>query len=57
MGENEVVTKVFVLKPGGKRTFRGPRHRWEDNIKINLREVRIGSSDGPSYSITVCSTK
>jgi len=24
----------------GKRPLRRPRYRWEDNIKINLQEVR-----------------
>jgi hypothetical protein len=26
-------------KPGGKRPLRIPRHRWEDNIKMNLQQV------------------
>ena len=26
-------------KPEGKRHFRRPGHRWEDNIKINLQEI------------------
>ena len=26
-------------KPDGKRTLGRPRHRWEDNIKMDLREV------------------
>ena len=24
----------WLGKPGGKRTFRGPRGRWDDNIKM-----------------------
>jgi hypothetical protein len=23
----------------GKRPFRRPRHRWEDNIRVDLREI------------------
>jgi hypothetical protein len=31
--------KILVRKPEGKRPFGRPRHRWEDNVKINLREM------------------
>ena len=30
---------VLVGKPEGKRPLGGPRRRWEDNIKMDLREV------------------
>jgi hypothetical protein len=26
-------------KPGGKRLLRRPRHRWQDNIKMDLEEL------------------
>jgi hypothetical protein len=29
---------VLVGKSAGKRPLRVPRHRWEDNIKIDLRK-------------------
>ena len=29
-------------KPKGKRFLRRPRHRWEDNIKMDLQEVGSG---------------
>ena len=32
-------------KPQGKRPLGIPRHRWEDNIKINLQEVGCGIMD------------
>ena len=32
-------------KPEGKRPLGRPRHRWEDNIKIDLQEVRCGCMD------------
>ena len=32
-------------KPEGKRPLARPRHRWEDNIKINLQEVGCGGMD------------
>ena len=42
MGEGRGVYRVFVGKTDGKR----PRHRWEDNINIDLQEVGVwtGSS-------------
>jgi len=39
------VYKVLVLKPQGKTPFRRPRRRWEDNIKMDLQEVRCGGMD------------
>jgi hypothetical protein len=31
--------RILIGKPEGKRPARGPRHRWEDNIKIDLKEI------------------
>ena len=31
--------RVLVGKPEGTRPLGRPRHRWEDNIKIDLQEV------------------
>ena len=39
MGEGRVVHGVLVGKPEGKRPLGRPRRRWEDNIKMDLREV------------------
>jgi len=36
------VHRVLVGKPEGKRPLGRPRHRWEDNIKMDLREVGVG---------------
>jgi hypothetical protein len=33
------VYMVLVGKPEGKRPLGRPRHRWEDNIKMDLREI------------------
>jgi hypothetical protein len=30
------VYRVLVWKPEGKRPLGSPRHRWEDNIKMDL---------------------
>jgi hypothetical protein len=32
-------------KPEGKRPLERPRHRWVDNIRMNLREVGWGDVD------------
>jgi hypothetical protein len=42
MGEMRDVNRVLVGKPEGKRPLGRPRHRWEDNIKMNLQEVGMG---------------
>jgi len=34
-----------VRKPEGKRPLVPPRHRWEDNIKMDLQELGCGSMD------------
>jgi len=34
-----------VGKPERKRPLGIPRHRWEDNIKMNLQEVGCGGMD------------
>jgi len=42
MGEGRDVHRVLVGKPEGKRILGRPRRRWEDNIKMDLREVGRG---------------
>jgi hypothetical protein len=41
MGEGRGVYRVLVGRPQGKRSLGRPRHRWEDNIKLDLREMGI----------------
>jgi hypothetical protein len=31
--------KLLVTKPEGKKPLRRPRHRWEDNIRMDLRKL------------------
>jgi len=42
MWERRGVHRVLVGKSEGKRSLGRPRHRWEDNIKTDLREVGGG---------------
>jgi hypothetical protein len=39
MGEERNVNKVLMGKPGGKRPLGRPRRRWDNGIRINLRET------------------
>jgi hypothetical protein len=41
-GERRGVYSVLVGKPEGKSPLGRPRHRWEDNIKMYLQEVKSG---------------
>jgi hypothetical protein len=57
MGEKRNAYRILVENPEEKRPLGRPRHRWVDNIKIDLREIgwdggigsiglRIGTSGG-----------
>jgi hypothetical protein len=41
MGEDRKVYKVLAEKPEGKRPLRRPRCRWEDGIRMDLREIGL----------------
>jgi hypothetical protein len=41
MGEGRGVYRVLVGRPEDKRPLGRPRRRWEDNIKLDLRETGI----------------
>jgi len=45
MGESRGVYRVLVGKPEGKRPLGRDRHRWEDNIMMDLHEVGWGGMD------------
>jgi hypothetical protein len=42
MGEEREVYKILVGKPEGRRQLGRPRRRWEDGIKMDLRETGWG---------------
>jgi hypothetical protein len=45
MGEGRGVYRVLVGRPERKSPLGRPRHRWEDNIKVDLREIGIDGTN------------
>jgi hypothetical protein len=45
MGECRGDCRIMVRRPEGKRPLGIPRRRWEDNIKMDLREVGIDGAN------------
>jgi len=43
--ERRGVYKILAGKPEGKRPLGRPRHRWKDNIKLDLQEMGFGGMD------------
>jgi hypothetical protein len=43
MGDRRHAYRVLVGKPEGRRPLGKPRHRWEDNIKMDFQEVGWGT--------------
>jgi hypothetical protein len=41
MWERRGVYMVLFGRPEGKRPLEGPRHQWEENMKIDLRKIGI----------------
>jgi hypothetical protein len=46
MGEGRNVYWVLVGNPGGKRLLERPRRRWEEGIRVDLRDVGWGGGCG-----------
>jgi hypothetical protein len=44
-GEKRNVYRLLVGKPEGKRPLGRLRHRWMDNIKVDLLEIGLGVVD------------
>jgi hypothetical protein len=45
MGEVRGAYNILVGRPEGRRPLGRHRHRWEDNIKMDLREIWFGDVD------------
>jgi hypothetical protein len=42
MGEKRNAYRILIRKPERKSPLERPRSRWVDNIKMDLREIRVG---------------
>jgi hypothetical protein len=45
MGERRGAYRALAEKPEGRRPLERPRRRWENNIKMDLREVGWRNKD------------
>ena len=45
MEEGRSVFKIVTGTPTEKRTLERPRRRWEDNIRMDLKEIGINTSN------------
>jgi hypothetical protein len=45
MGEGRGVSRVLVGRPEGKRPLERRRRTWEDNVKMDLREIGIDGAN------------
>ena len=43
MEESRSAFKMLTGKPTGKRSLGRPRRRWEDNIRMDLKEIGINT--------------
>ena len=46
MEEGRSAFEILTGKPTGKRHLGRPRHRWEDNIRMDLEEIGIEAEIG-----------
>jgi hypothetical protein len=53
MDEGRGVYRVLVGRPEGKRPLGRPRRRWEDNIKLDLREIGIDGANRVQWRVCV----
>ena len=45
MEEGRSAFKFLTVKPTGKRPLGRPRRRWEDNIRMGLKEIGINAGN------------
>ena len=43
MGKGRIAFKILTGKPTGNRTLGRPRCRWEDNIRMDIKEISIST--------------
>ena len=49
MEEGRSALKFLTDKPTGKRPLGRPRRRWEDNIRVDLKEIGINTTQVKDY--------
>jgi hypothetical protein len=42
MGEGRGAYRILVVRPEGRKSLGRPRHKWEDNIKMDIQEKEWG---------------
>ena len=60
MEEGRSAFKILTGKPTGKRPLGRPRRRWEDNIRMDLKEIYINAGnwvDAAQESPCECGTE
>jgi hypothetical protein len=61
MGEEREMYRVLAGKPEGKRPLGRPRRRWEDEMRVDLREIGLGGcgldSTGSGQGPVACCCK
>jgi hypothetical protein len=50
MGEVRGAYNILVGRPEGRRPLGRPKRRWEDNIKMDLREIGFGDVDSIQWA-------
>jgi hypothetical protein len=45
MGEGRGVYRVLIGRPQSERPLGRPRHRWDDNIKMDFRDIGIDGAN------------
>jgi hypothetical protein len=45
MGKRSGAYRILVGRPEGRRPLGKSRHRWKDNIKMEIKEVELGAMD------------
>jgi hypothetical protein len=50
MGEVRGAYNILVGRPEGRKPLGRPRRRWEDNIKMDVREIGLGDVDWTHWS-------
>ena len=56
MEEGRSTFKILTGTPTGKRLLGSPRRRWEENIRMDLKEIDTGNWIDPAQDRNHCRT-